>query len=96
MDHFHPRCVYGEERNLEILDCSETVVLLLFHSFLYCSNQICTLMVDQWQRLSKSAKPLTLTDPWHAEVRWAEMRMSLELISRQVTWPGFKALLLHS
>lgn len=78
--------------------------LLLFHSFLYCSNQICTFMVDQWQRLSKSvanALQNQPTDPTHAEVHWTEMRMSLELISscassRQVTWPGFKALSLHS
>lgn len=48
----------------------------------------------------RTAKP-TQTDPTHTEVHWTEMRMSLELISscassRQVTWPGFKALLLHS
>lgn len=63
VDHLHPRCVYGEESSLEILDCSETG-LHLFYSFLYGSNQICSLMVDQWQRLSKSAANALRNQPW--------------------------------
>lgn len=88
-----------------MLDCSETglsafipLIFILLQSNMHFHGwpmakvkQICS---------QRTAKP-TQTDPTHAEVHWTEMRMSLELISicassRQVTWPGFKALLLHS
>lgn len=58
-----------EERNLEILDCSETG-LSAFSSLVFILLQICTLIVDQWQKVKQicgkhTAKP-TQTDPMHA------------------------------
>lgn len=102
MDHFHPGCVYGEKRNLEMFAVKQVSAFIPLIFILLQSNmhfhgwpmakvkQICG------KRTAKQP-----TDPTHAEVHWTEMRMSLELISscassRQVTWTGFKALLLHS
>lgn len=82
MDHFHPRCVYGEERKLEILDCSETglsafipLVFILLQSNMHSHGW-------QWQRLSKAAANALRNQPWQIP------RMHWGTLGRDENVPG--------